>query len=367
VICLMIGTECLKTLSFQELDRRQNDVLEAQEGTFEWIWENERFCDWDAQEHGIFLISGKAGSGKSTIMKRILEKLMARNTSKGIRVTAGFFFNARGADLEKTREGLLRTLLVHILQQTPSLFHHVLPEYRRQKDRQPGAVAWHCNVLQKLFLEVLADPSIDSTVLVIDALDECQDESISLLLKPTSAIQNLRVCISSRPCTKLLQYLNSSPHRLLPEAENREAISLYVRREMKIVRQWNETVDKETEDLEEQIIKMANGVFLWVELVVQELVSGVADGDTIMELREKLSKIPPDLDGLYQRMLGKIHERVRQEARNMLYWVLLAARPLTVNEFRYALSAGSPHEFSSQEAMCGFDNMVRMRARWRDD
>jgi hypothetical protein len=37
-------------------------VLEAQEGTFEWIWENEMFRDWDTKKQGIFWISGKAGS-----------------------------------------------------------------------------------------------------------------------------------------------------------------------------------------------------------------------------------------------------------------------------------------------------------------
>jgi ankyrin repeat protein len=264
--------------------------------------------------------------------------------------------------MEKTREGLLRTLLVHILQQAPSLFSRVLPEYKRLKDRQSGAVEWHCNVLQKLFLEVLADPSIDSTVLVIDALDECEDKTIALLLKPTSAIKNLRICISSRPCTKLLQHLRDSPHRLLLEAENREAISLYVRCEMKIVWQGNEHFDKEIEELEKQIIKTADGVFLWVVLVVQELVSGDADGETIKELRKKLSQIPQDLGGLYKRMLYKIHdcgrEEVREDARDMLNWVLYAAQPLTVTEFRYAHSAGSSQHFPSQEVMCNSHTVV---------
>jgi ankyrin repeat protein len=354
----MIPLECLKTLAFQELDRRQNDVLEAQAETFEWIWENDRFCDWDTKEQGIFWISGKAGSGKSTVMKRILQELIARNTSNESNIVAGFFFNARGADMEKTREGLLRTLLVHILLQAPYLFRHILPEFRKLRDLH-GSFKWHCNVLQKLFLDVLADPSIHSTVLVIDALDECLDQSISLLLEPTSEIVNLKICISSRPCTKLLQHLKDSPHRLLLEAENMEAISLYVRREMKVVRQWNDTSDEEAGDLEKKIMKMANGVFLWVELVVQELVSGVADGDTVTELRERLSMIPPDLDGLYQRMLGKIHEKVRQQARNMFCWVLFAARPLTTTEFCYALSTGSSDEFSSQGAMCSSDSVVR--------
>jgi hypothetical protein len=276
-------------------------VLEAKEGTYEWIWEDERFCDWDTKSHGMFWIQGKAGSGKSTIMKRILEKLRTRNISDGVTVVAGFFFNARGANMEKTREGLLRTLLVHILQLNPYLFRHILPEYRMQKDRQE-TVNWHCNVLQKLLLDILADPFIHSTVFVIDALDECQDKTISQLLEPTSGIPNLKICISSRPCTKLLQHLHDSPHKLLLEAENTEAISLYVQRQMKIVRQWNDTNDDEIDDWEKRIIKMANGVFLWVEIVVLELVTGVADGKTTRQLREKLSEIPEDLNGLYKRI-----------------------------------------------------------------
>lgn len=138
--------------------------------------------------HGVFHISGGPGSGKSTIMKSILQKLDKRYT------VASFFFYNLGVTLQKSREGLLRALLFQILQKNNTLLSHVLPEYRKLK----GQIRWHPNILQKLLLEILADSSRPPIFFVIDALDECQ-EDISELLDSIAVIKNLMICVSSRP------------------------------------------------------------------------------------------------------------------------------------------------------------------------
>ena len=50
----------------------------------------------------------------------------------------------------------------------------------------------------------------------------------------------------------------------------------------------------------------AEGVFLWVRLVVRLLVDGLEAGDSVMDLQRKLRSLSRDLKDLYRRMLSKI-------------------------------------------------------------
>ena len=60
-----LDPECLRDLNYPSLGRSHQPVREALLGIFEWVWSNKtlQFRDWIQQGHGIYWISGKAGSG----------------------------------------------------------------------------------------------------------------------------------------------------------------------------------------------------------------------------------------------------------------------------------------------------------------
>ena len=126
----------LDSLWFREIHRRQEIIHEAHEKTFQWIyrpdesdktihrWDN--FVDWLESGQYTYWINGKAGSGKSTLMNYILQD---DRTAASLKVwagpkeifTPGFFFWNAGEDLEKSAEGLLRSLIYQLLKRFPSL------------------------------------------------------------------------------------------------------------------------------------------------------------------------------------------------------------------------------------------------------
>ncbi|KAF2787194.1 hypothetical protein K505DRAFT_258251, partial [Melanomma pulvis-pyrius CBS 109.77] len=55
-----------------------------------------------------------------------------------------------------------------------------------------------------------------------------------------------------------------------------------------------------------EIKEKAEGVFLWVKIVVKLLVDGLKSGDSIEELQVKLHSLPGDLRALYRRMIFQI-------------------------------------------------------------
>jgi hypothetical protein len=66
----------------------------------------------------MFWIKGKPGSGKSTLMKCVLEHIRRQ---PGACTIASFFFNARGEPFERSIEGCYRTLLHQLLTHVPKL------------------------------------------------------------------------------------------------------------------------------------------------------------------------------------------------------------------------------------------------------
>ncbi|KAI0017124.1 hypothetical protein F4780DRAFT_625797 [Xylariomycetidae sp. FL0641] len=78
------------------------------------------------EDHGLFYVSGKAGSGKSTLMRflskdrRFLEGLQRWSGAKTL-VFARFFFWNSGDKLQMSLEGLYRSILFDILKESPSL------------------------------------------------------------------------------------------------------------------------------------------------------------------------------------------------------------------------------------------------------
>jgi hypothetical protein len=96
-----------------------------------------------------------------------------------------------------------------------------------------------------------------------------------------------------------------------------------------------------------------------VNIAVDELLKGDAEGHTIVELRDRLSSMPPDPDGLYHQTLGGIEERYMGETRLMLQLILCALQPLTLTEFRFAIALGSKKSFDSQSSMITSKELVR--------
>lgn len=62
----------------------------------------------------------------------------------------------------------------------------------------------------------------------------------------------------------------------------------------------------DTKDLIQEVVKRADGVFLWVMLVVRSLLHGIRNRDSIADLQERLEKLPRELEPLYDHLLNRI-------------------------------------------------------------
>ena len=197
-------SDCIDWLSFPGYDARERLITAAYPGTCNWVLEDEDFGAWVQSVRGIPWIKGKPGSGKSTIMKYLLDLIRSEKVcelSSAFPVYAATFFNARGSSLETFREGFLRSSIMQILQQKPELFKCIEGDYLGSKKQISGPR------LTKVLKILVRECSLTSRLgLLVDALDECDGpvrEQLDLFEELIRISHEsgylMSICVSGRP------------------------------------------------------------------------------------------------------------------------------------------------------------------------
>ena len=332
---------CLESLNFAIARRRTEDVAEAFGETYEWIFDPKfGFQDWLKGEdiRTKYWIQGKPGSGKSTLMKFAKDHPLTRNLLQQYHpshwVVAAYFFHDRGTEVQKSISGFLREILYQILRQRRSLFPLIYPLFRlnrpsssirgigleggkedilKQNDDQISD-NWSPSVLQDALLSIACKSVVDVNICIfVDALDEHDGnhrDLLSTLDRLTRMTSNnffrLRLCLAGRQQNIFKDAFRDCPGFSIHDHTTGD-IRRYTERRIQDAMSGKLTRDSELalSSLIEDIIDKAEGVFLWVKLVNDELVEGLCEGDSIEELRDLLSGIPNELKDLYTRALRR--------------------------------------------------------------
>ncbi|KAI5848526.1 hypothetical protein DFP73DRAFT_629907 [Morchella snyderi] len=360
--------ECLETLIFDRMESRRDDVDDAEASTFGWIWKNKTFREWDVESSGVFWVLGKPGSGKSTFIKYVLDWFpqYKENGSTLKPTIASFFFHNRGGILEKSSQGFLQTIIHQILLENPSLFGHILLEYRSRKEklRDGGKIQWPLSSMSKTLKALLADPSARTVYIFIDAMDECEEGSKQPMKK--HLMELARTCTGGR----LKLFVTSRPEPWLTSITTCKAVAETLRTitlqnlnqndvESYINNRASNLETSHQEYLKGELISRSDGVFLWAKLVI-DMLEEIVSAASLSELKEMLGSVPAELTELYTEKMNELSDNERKEAIEMLRWVILAGRPLSLEDLRYALAI-SIHKFSSIADLENSDNVQNLQ------
>ncbi|KAL9132773.1 MAG: hypothetical protein Q9175_006048 [Cornicularia normoerica] len=306
----------LHSLHFPAIESRQEEIAEAHKKTFNWIfdvfgdavrpWSN--FVEWLETGQGTYWVSGKAGSGKSTLMSYICEDARTMKFLKtwaGSRVvevlTPKFFFWSPGSPMQKTFVGLLRSLLYQIFRK--------YPEAIPQPARNEPLSAWTEKRLRKILENITRDISLISH-LVQDA--------------------NIKVVLSCRPYSIFDRAFGSGAMLKLQDL-TRGDIEMVVSDRLRthprlqsMATQEPQNIFRDTiSSLIDDIVRKSEGVFLWVDLAVKDQIRGINDEDSLVQLEERLRTLPTEIEDVYAHMLNKIDKVHRKEAAWFLQFALL--------------------------------------------
>ncbi|KAL7907746.1 ankyrin repeat-containing domain protein [Trichoderma velutinum] len=328
--------ECRRSLSFREIDTRLQNVSPVQPGTCEWVFEMSLFREWYNRienNNGLLWIKGNPGTGKSTLMKHIFEYCQ---TKKDYAIAA-YFFNARGAELEQTPLGMLRSLLFQMLKHEPCLYDQLLPIFRKKRQEYIlDEWEWSEPELKSFLLSEIPKCQSGPLLLIIDALDECNERDVQNVAEflqvlsdnATDAGLTLNICLSSRhfPFIRFKKY-----QELILEKEQQH--------DEDIIKYISSNLTKKDEEIEEAIRKRSAGIFMWVVLVIRILNKAYEDG-RVESMKDMLDEIPSELGDVFAMLLDRKNPN-KDETILILQCVLFAKRPLTPEELYFAIIAGT--------------------------
>jgi ankyrin repeat domain-containing protein 50 len=323
-----------------------NKISTEHKGSCDWLWKQPQFKEWSSSKSSrLLLVEGKPGSGKSTLTRFFHKGALEHHPPIKSAVVASFFYSYREGELQRSHRNMLRSILYDIIDEDETFFYHRgQTEYRKHqklKADYPGEWEWDYNSLQQLLKSLATHRQTRHIYLIIDAVDESDDKdrrSILTLLSELCSVASpstVKAFVASRPIGehKLKNCTTLNSIRL--QDETKEAISLYARSfldDLEMTKVYREAMD--------YILDHAQGVFLWVKLVGEELLASQESGSSQGEVFELLRSLPTELEDYYKHMFIKIRKQKKQtrDTVRMFSFVLYCQRPLTICEVLHALS-----------------------------
>lgn len=350
---------------------RHQEIRKAYRDSCIWLFRHESYIKWVNEDRGLLWIKGKPGSGKSTLMKRILESFEEQNSSKQIRLH--FFFHRRGDPLQYTQIGMYRTILHQLLSQVPTArakFRRLWEEKARYDGRQN--VEWRLEELRDILSSSVLHIADGNTVRIfIDALDEAGEgpaqELLSYFHRLNDDIRASEACISiCFSCRKYPFFAPNGSLEICVDDENHKDIKAYISAEFK--RQFDQETSHQSDldRLQADIGEKASGVFLWAHLMIPVIAKQYNDGEPPDSIQRKLVQVPSDLSHIYKHVLTRVVDvEKRPRTLRLMQWVFLAKWPLSVTELRHAMASDDssvrPSQYSIKDSEGFIDNDKQMR------
>ncbi|KAL8357935.1 hypothetical protein RB598_002630, partial [Gaeumannomyces tritici] len=382
----------LRSLKFEHMNERRNAVAPSHSGTFSWALRDgsdgdnssamagtgdkddntgdtphpditwDRFSDWLRSTAPTYWISGKPGSGKTTLMKYLFSHSLTRTFldlwKPGVVLVSHFFWRP-GKEMQQSIKGMICSLLHQLLSEETEFTNQLLrgAEFAAvlSKDHETD---WSPEELLATFHAVLSDYPKPVTIF-LDGLDEVlpHDGTLRLLdvidqlrqLDPHT--QKFKMCLGSRREPLLLRRLCSIPQLRL-EQINFSDLHKYGMDNITVPPDYYSMIlchDWENDGvsyffrnrkppscndfrdwLVDELLYKAEGVFLWLCLTVKAITKAIHQGETVGDLTHRIRKLPTDLEELYADMWARMDtESVPIRSRAGSYFQLaLASNPV---------------------------------------
>ncbi|KAL6823484.1 hypothetical protein V8C40DRAFT_280153 [Trichoderma camerunense] len=297
--------------------------------SYRWILNNSEFKTWlHDDDKRLLWVKGDPGKGKTMLFASHANAI-------------SFFFCQATIPTINNHLAVLRGLIWLLVEQQPSLISHIREKYDPVGNELfEGPNAWYS--LANIFRSILQDERLATAYLIIDGLDECTTglNELLALIKEVLPSRNVKWILSSRNWANIRESL---------EDAGAEGVNLSLEVNATVVAAAVDTYisykaskipllkhdDELTEEVCNLVREKANGTFLWVAIVFQELQHMNIHYDDRESVLERLNGLPKDLTELYDRMLhqiGRLEKRESELCESILGITVLAYQPLRLQE-----------------------------------
>ncbi|KAL2816638.1 hypothetical protein BDW59DRAFT_136665 [Aspergillus cavernicola] len=326
-------------LTRPEVDRSSLIALKGRrvDGTCEWLIRHPSYQEWlEGTDPPLLWISGGPGKGKTMLAIYITEELQpVVDSAQGVLL---YYFCSNRDKNRNTAVTIMRGVIHQWLSIHPHLAQHIQNYFDGSETTKYTISSFIC--LWKLFLILLHQSGSCQVVCVLDGLDECEEESLKQLLdvlgeyfleseKPRAC---LKVILLSRPQPGPLESKLRRFRRIKLDDSDMEVgkdVEKYILAKVAELASEKTLSEDRLLQVRQALMASADGTFLWVGFVADEL-----KGRSWLKINDILRGVPKGLGGIYRRLLHQVEDK--EKLVPILQWVVLAARPMTVDELAVA-------------------------------
>ncbi|EFX03862.1 nacht and ankyrin domain containing protein [Grosmannia clavigera kw1407] len=324
-------------------ERSETNVV----GSGQWLLHTEAYQKWisslsaNGQETNeqneydaarrLLWITGIPGSGKTSLATSLVQEF--GKATRGKMFKTAYFYCETREQKTTTLRAILRTWTWQLMQQC-TWDAEGLAELTKARMSEPDPGLF---TLKKILVDLIRREK--DVVLVLDGLDECAENDRKKFITGVLPIllQNAPCAIFSRLSNNLVQLVDGALPKTYQQLHISPADTAGDMR--KFSAQEIGTLKKTSAEMQKELMhafeRRANGMFLWVELMVRTLQDCLLE-DYVSEIEEA----PVQLNDVYRSILGDIWSRsqsVRRHSKFILRLLTCAARPLSLKEISTAL------------------------------
>ncbi|RSL95808.1 hypothetical protein CEP52_011854 [Fusarium oligoseptatum] len=282
------------------------------------------FLEWLAEDSNtIYWITGKPGSGKSTMMKFLLQHPFLREHlsswlgSLRLLIVRYYAWNGESS-LHQSFEGLKRTIISQALDLYPELTLKLAPRrcFLCQLLKTTSSLPhWETWEVEEAFIALLSEcGKTIKLALFTDGLDEFDmlPKDVVHQIREMIALcpTGLKVCVASRTYSAFSDEYGQGPVLEMHLVTHNDMINFVAGSFENNAFTEHLALDPEsTSQLISEIVTKANGIFQWVSLVVPLLLDYLTDGESPaqpIDIQQVLQDLPSDLDILYDMIWARV-------------------------------------------------------------
>ncbi|KAK1149033.1 hypothetical protein N8T08_007710 [Aspergillus melleus] len=343
----------------QRLKEREIPQKVKEAGFLEWLEEDRRCLYW---------VNGKPGSGKSTFMKFIDND---ERTKKALRIwqpkcnIISHFLWKPGTEDQKSLKWMLCSLFYQVLCEERDLALGFLRDDPSLVYRN-DITDWDVEDLILLVFKAFRRSS-SAYLVLLDGLDELSQpdrgsSKLFPLLESLTAMERIKLCVSSRPERPFSDKFESVPSLSMQDLTHGDIFKYTTDFLGGLQLQPHDELHREICDT---VIFKAEGVFIWVYVVLQSIKHGIEQyGETWDAIYDRITKLPPDLLKLYKDMwarLGEVNDRyVKIAARYFQYLRIAFAQDQNIAAISLLTDDSALDTFTRPNAIPCIEKYIKM-------
>ncbi|KAK0219067.1 hypothetical protein IW262DRAFT_1298166 [Armillaria fumosa] len=315
-------------------DVQQDKLQQRAKDTGEWFFQSSKFLDWAdvSLSPSVLWCVGGPGVGKtilaSTTVNHLRMKFVEDKADKAL--VFCIFCDYRATDQKPIT--IIRSLLKQLIQACLGLTDRIQDFYDKWS---PGKMP---HPSDKEFTSLLSAELklYDRVYIILDALDELNDDGCREgVLDALKALgDQIHVFVTSRPLDTMRSFTEADKIEIRANDADLEKCVLAGLTDGHLP-----TLLSKDESLRERILKTvvekADGMFLLTKIHMELLAHCI----NRRQLDTELNELPSTIEKAYGHLLARINSLPNKDlAYRVFGWIAFAARPLTVNELRYALA-----------------------------